>query len=309
MNPSPEAVKGGFVDVKPAMQALLDFVNGKPLAKLGDSGSGGTPNMRFFRALWAYLANGMVAPLLAFLQQQEEEGHCLAEPFSASHGHMHCACAGVALWWATWTPKGGGGRGPRPAQEAELVAALTRWWQREFRLCELMPGTAAAATAKASGPWGPGARDKDAAPNHGWAGSNEGRSIAYKVVQGGKLSGGKDKGNVGALALSKLSTNVRAELLFLPRDFVLAGELRVAEQLLRSTIQGERVEIPAVAPLTMTMGDYIGWFPNGLPVFDAALAAGVWDGKVFISEQVDQAALDRIALCGPPVVIPAARPF
>lgn len=257
------------------MAALLVFLLGGPLAALKDSGSGGTPNMRFFRALWAYIGQGLVAPLLAFLAQQEAEGHCLAEPFSASHGHMHVACAGVALWWAVK-------RG-----DAELVAALTRWWQREFRLCQLMPGNGT------SGPWGPGARDKDAAPGGAWAGSNQGRSTAYRVALGAKMVGAKQKGNVGALALSTLSPNVRAELLMLPKEFVLVGELRVAYR-------------GSVGPR-----DYIGWFPDGLPagIYDPALSAGVWDGKTFISETVDQAALGRIALCGPLVVIPAARPF
>ncbi len=268
-------MSGGFVDVKAAMAAIHDWIAAsgagtKSLAPWPDSGSGGTPNMKRFRALRPLLERHDPGPMLAFLAAEEKAGHCYSEPFSSSHGQLHVGAMGAAI------------RAAQILRQDALIEASTRWWQREFKLCRLLDTHATGLVD--SGCWGPGARDKNPVA---LTGNNKGRDLAYLVARGGKLRAGQaaDKGNVGAYALSLLPKSVLPSLLQEPASFVLVNELRVA----RRGHGGS---------------DYCAWFPNGLDALDAALAAGVWDSAPWISATVDAGVEAKIAECGAPVVVP-----
>lgn len=264
-------MSGGFVDVKAALASIHDQLAGaKTFTPWPDSGSGGTPNMKRLRALRPLLEHGDPAPMLAFLASEELTGHCFSEPFSSSHGQLHVGAMGAATWYESKHP------------DIRLYGACVRWWQREFQLCRLLDTQGRGLVD--GGSWGPGARDKDPVA---LVGNNKGRDLAYLVARGGKLREGQaaDKGNSGAYALSLLPKSELAVLLQWPAELKLVNELRVARR-------------------GKSGSDYVAWFPSGLNALDAALAAGVWDGEIWISATVDAGVKAKITECGPPIVVP-----
>jgi len=195
--------------------AYLDSPDNPPplkekLPELGDGG--GTFNHGFLLQMNGYCSGSRRGRdmLLEGLEIQQKEGHCTRsaqiETFSASHGHLNEAAAGVSLLHAWRTLDGW------------TVDTLRDWWWSEMTLCNEMaiPGResqqfdnrAAKKGERQPDIWGPGWR---AGQDGRLIGSNPCRDLCWRLVMGHPVPKPghklwKDKYYLAARALSMLPT-------------------------------------------------------------------------------------------------------